>query len=227
VIVRGLIFDLDDTIFPRAQYVHSGFRAVASYVASSWRREREGVLAALVHGNTTGHEGEEFQFLCERCRLPLSIVPALVAIHRGHTPVLSLDPQVRATLVRLKRDGWRLVVLTNGDPAVQRRKVAALGLDGLVDDVVYAEEHAPEGKPDPAVFAVAVQRLRVSPSRCLCVGNDPERDIAGARRAGLKSIRVVDCRPRVIEIEADAVVDSIVKVPAIASGLLSERSDAA
>jgi HAD superfamily hydrolase (TIGR01509 family) len=223
--VGGIIFDLDDTIYPRAQYVESGFNAIASYVASSWRRERDVVLTALASGRARGREGQEFQLLCEECRLPMSLVPALVSLFRGHTPALSLDPPVRCTLERLRRDGWRLVVLTNGDPAVQRRKVAALGIEPLVHAVVYAKEHAPQGKPDPAAFSVALQRLRLAPSRCLCVGDDVQRDIEGARRAGLRSIRVDRQRTRpIVEHDADAVVDSIVKVPAIASSLLRDMT---
>lgn len=226
--MRGLIFDLDDTIYPRADYVQSGFNAVATYVSTSWRRERDTVLAALIAGRDRGREGQEFQFLCEECRLPMSLVPALVAVFRGHTPSLSLDPSVRCTLERLKREGWRLVVLTNGDPGVQRRKVAALGLEPLVHGVVYAEEHAPAGKPDPAAFSVALRRLRVAASKCLCVGDDLRCDIEGARRSGLKSIRVDRHRSRLLATgDADAVVDSIVKVPAVASSLLGEAFDAA
>lgn len=226
--MRGIIFDLDDTIFPRAQYVHSGFHAIASYVADSWRRERDMVLAALVSGRERGRAGEEFQLLCEDCRLPLSLVPALVTLYRAHTPTLSLDPAVGCTLERLRRDGWRLVVLTNGDPGVQRRKVAALGLEPLVHGVVYAEEHAPEGKPDPAAFSEALRRLRVRPSRCVCVGDDLRSDIEGARRAGLRSIRIDRLRARPqVGCEADAVIDSIVEVPGLAAALLAEGPDAA
>ena len=56
--MRGIIFDLDDTIFPRAQFVQSGFNAVADYVAASWRRERDSVLAALVSGRERGRAGD-------------------------------------------------------------------------------------------------------------------------------------------------------------------------
>src|SRR5262245_7449953 len=130
--VRGLIFDLDDTIFPRAQFVQGGFDAVASYVSASWRRERDTVLAALISGRERGRAGQEFQLLCEECRLPLSLVPALVAVYRGHTPAIALDSAVRCTLERLRRDGWRLVVLTNGDPRSEEHTSELQSLRHLV-----------------------------------------------------------------------------------------------
>ena len=106
--MRGIIFDLDDTLYPREQFVQSGFAAVASYVAATWRRERDAVLAALVSGRDRGREGQEFQVLCEECRLPLSLVPELVEVFRTHEPALALDPAVRCTLERLRRTagGW-------------------------------------------------------------------------------------------------------------------------
>ena len=75
--------------------------------------------------------------------------------------------------------------------------------------------------------SVALRELRVAPSRCLCVGDDLRCDIEGARRVGLRSIRIDRSRAQMAAAEdADAVVDSIVKVPAIANSLL-EGYDAA
>jgi putative hydrolase of the HAD superfamily len=222
--VRGMILDLDDTIFPRTQFVFSGFDVVARYVAASWRRERVNVLGTLLHAHASGADRHEFQVLCERHRLPLSLVPTLVTLFRMHTPTLTLDAYVGQALQRLRRGGWRLVILTNGDPGVQRRKVAALGLEPLVDHVVYAEEHAPHGKPDAAAFRAALDRLHVAPSQCVCVGDDPVCDVLGARRLGMRTIQVI--KPG-IPPDADAAVDSIVEVPSIVDALFAEDSHAA
>lgn len=225
--MRGIIFDLDDTLYPRASFVRSGFEAVARYAAHSWRLDYGAVLADLIDANANGHEGHEFQRLCASFRLPLSLLPVLVAVFRGHTPAIALDPAVRQTLQSLRGEGWRLVVLTNGDPGVQRRKVAALGIDPLVDDVVYANEHASAGKPDPAVFRVALDRLQSPPGSSVCVGDDPICDISGARVAGLRTIRVARRGTAGIHGDADAVVATVVEVPAIALALMSETADAA
>ena len=224
--MRGIIFDLDDTLYPREIFVQSGFEAVASHVADSWRRSRESVLATLRRAHANGHEGQEFQILCNEQRLPLSVVPMLVQSFRRHRPCIVLQPAVRTMLQKLRCDGWRIGILTNGDPGVQRRKVEALGLELLVDCVVFAEEHTPHGKPDRAAFLVAVQRLRLHPAQCLNVGDDPLCDVVGAHAAGLKAIRVLS-PPESHELspdaqwgwpttEADATADTVLDAAAIA-----------
>jgi HAD superfamily hydrolase (TIGR01509 family) len=231
--VRGLFFDLDDTLYPRDAFVRSGFAAVAHEVAASWRRDREALFATLVQAHDDGRTGSEFQVLCEEHRLPLSLVPRMVDIFRTHTPAIALAPPVRQMLGSLRRDGWRLGILTNGLPAVQRRKVAALGLAPLVDSITYAEEHAPHGKPDAAAFQAAVAGLGVAVSACIFIGDDPVCDIAGARAVGLRAIQIAPSTrgavaPRtgggVIPAAADAVVGSVLEAARSASSLVKEMS---
>jgi putative hydrolase of the HAD superfamily len=230
--MKGIIFDLDDTLYARELFVQSGFEAVATHVADSWRRSRELLLATLRRAHAGDHDREEFQALCTEHRLPLSAVPMLVKIFRGHRPVITLQPAVRTLLQQLRRDGWRLAILTNGDPDVQRRKIEALGLCHLVDCVLYAEQHAALGKPHAEAFLVAVERLGVPRSQCVHVGDDPECDVAGAHAAGLRAIRVLfppDWVSAQDEIaggwrgsDADATVDTVLDIPSIAPLVLLE-----
>jgi len=226
--MRGIIFDLDDTLYRRADFVRSGFEAIARYLAHSWRREQDAVFASLMAAHTNGWEGREFQALCEAHRLPQGLVPTLISVFRTHTPSVVLPVDVRTTLQQLRQSGWRLVVLTNGDPEVQRRKVTALGIEALVDGVVFAEAHATGGKPDPAAFQAALGCMRLSPSRCICVGDDPLCDIEGARRLGMRTIQTTAYKKCGSPSgNADAVVASMIEVPACAQLLLSETADAA
>jgi putative hydrolase of the HAD superfamily len=111
---------------------------------------------------------------------------------------------------------------------VQRLKVSALDLERVVDVVLYAEEHAPGGKPHAAAFHAALDHLRLPPSRCLFVGDDPDRDIDGAHRAGLRTIRVgVAGRRACQERHAGATVAAVTEVPRFAGLLLEETVDAA
>jgi putative hydrolase of the HAD superfamily len=230
--MRGILFDLDDTLYPRELYVQSGFDAVAGHVADSWRRSRDGVVATLRRAHTSGWEGEEFQVLCTEHRLPLSVIPMLVKTFRQHRPTIALQPAVGCVLQQLRRDGWHLGILTNGDPTVQRRKIDALGLSALVDCVTYAEEHSFRGKPHPEAFRAALAQLDVTVNACLHVGDDPLCDISGAQAAGLRAIRVLSppdwttdappCDRRWRSSDADATVDTVLDVAAIAPMVLME-----
>lgn len=86
-------------------------------------------------------------------------------------------------LARLRACGLSLAVVANWDCALPEH-LSRLGLERAVDAVVTsAEAGAP--KPDPAIFQLALERLRVPAGRTLHVGDSPE-DEQGARRAGLR-----------------------------------------
>src|SRR6185312_14422365 len=96
---------------------------------------------------TAGRRAEAFQALAGQLELPGTIVPELCAVYRAHAPALKLPAATRAVLEQA-RATWKLAVLTNGAPDIQRRKIAALGLAALVDAVVYA--HVGDGETGPA-----------------------------------------------------------------------------
>ena len=71
------------------------------------------------------------------------------------------------------------------------------------------------GKPEPAFFETALQDLRLEAKEVVMVGDDPESDVAGAQRAGLRGIQVKTGKYRPeAESEADAEIESIADLPA-------------
>jgi len=94
-----------------------------------------------------------------------------------------LMPDAVETLVRLKKD-YKIALLTNGAPDLQREKIAASGLGGYFDAIAVSGEHG-IGKPKPEIFHILLRQLGVEPLRAVMVGNSLERDIAGAINAKL------------------------------------------
>lgn len=96
-------------------------------------------------------------------------------------------PGAPAVVEALAGDGHALGVLTNGVDAVQRRKLAAVGLLDRFDDVYVPFE---EGrlKPDPAVFEAA--KARLPGTEHVLVGDSLEHDVEPAREAGFTAVHV-------------------------------------
>ena len=88
-------------------------------------------------------------------------------------------------------DSYRLGLVTNGGPSMQRRKLDALGLDGAFDVTVFAG-YDTAAKPDPEPFLVALEELGTTPDRAIHVGNSLSSDVAGARATGLRSVWIPD-----------------------------------
>jgi putative hydrolase of the HAD superfamily len=185
---RALVFDLDDTLYPERRFALSGFDAVSTHVAARYGVSRRAAFSLLRRELAARRRAEVFQTLVGHFDLAESIVDELRDVYRAHAPALKLPPATRAVL-GVARVSWKLAVLTNGIPEIQRRKVAALGLAPLVDAVLYAHEIG-EGKPDPSVFLAACDAVDVPVEASVMTGDNPWCDVDGARRAGLRAIRI-------------------------------------
>ena len=91
-----------------------------------------------------------------------------------------------ATLARLKGQGYRLGVISN-----LRRDMDQLchdlGMAPYLDFCLTSEEVGVE-KPDPAIFAAALERSGVQAGEAVHVGDQPRSDLVGARGAGLYAV---------------------------------------
>ena len=91
-----------------------------------------------------------------------------------------------AALVRAVGARYRVGLVSDGGGARQRAKLRAAGLEGLFEVVVISQELGAQ-KPSPRPWQAALRALGVPAARALYVGDDPVRDMVGARRAGLRT----------------------------------------
>ena len=84
---------------------------------------------------------------------------------------------------------YKLGIVTNGVPDLQRDKLAGSGLAESFAAVAISGE-VDCGKPERPIFESVLRELGVGPQECVMVGDNPERDIAGARAMGMRSVFV-------------------------------------
>ncbi len=114
-------------------------------------------------------------------------------------------PGVADTIRGLRDAGYRIGVVSNAEGRVEQDLYGA-GYDGLLDVVVDSHVVGVE-KPDPAIFAIAIERLEAQPETTIHVGDIPSVDVEGARAAGICPILVdphghhLDCTaPRIASV---------------------------
>src|SRR5262245_34267951 len=96
---------------------------------------------------------------------------------------LVLFEDATRTLEALRRR-FKLALVTNGPSRTQRLKIEQFRLIDYLDVLIVSEEVG-VAKPDPAIFAIALERLAVAPHEALFVGDSPEFDLRGAAAAGM------------------------------------------
>ncbi|WP_428964662.1 HAD family hydrolase [Micromonospora fluostatini] len=118
------------------------------------------------------------------------LVPSIDLVDELHEGVLAhtrLDPLVACALRIADDAGWVPVVVSNGAVRHQEELIRRTGVDRYVADWVISEE-AGVSKPNPRIFALAAQRVRMPLRRAWVVGDSPEADIGGAAAVGLPSV---------------------------------------
>ncbi len=189
---QAVVFDLDDTLYAEEAYVHSGFRAVAAWAAEHLDVPATRGYIELERLFREGVRGRTFDaWLAGHGLSSDGVVGELVRIYRAHEPAIESFPEVPALLERLAA-GHALGLLSDGWAEVQNAKLDALGLRRRFDAVVITGELGRDAwKPSPRGFEAVLERLGgLAPERSVYVSDNPVKDFLGARRAGLRSIRV-------------------------------------
>ena len=200
--VQGVLFDLDDTLMDHA--AASG-AAVLELVADlpEWPVDDATTLArwyALEKEHFARYMAGELTVVEQRRAriqglLGLDDVADDLLDERFGRYLSSYQANWRAVpggpqlVVQLLDEGYRVGVLTNGQAAQQRAKLAAIGLtDPRL--VVCVSEELPAPKPSPLAFAAACDALGLPADQVLMVGDSRVNDIDGALTSGLFAVHV-------------------------------------
>jgi putative hydrolase of the HAD superfamily len=191
-----VVVDLDDTLYPQAEYLACAATAVAT-AAQLAGLDGAAVQAALRHELAAGSDAGG---TIDRALIAVGVpaadlpgyVPALVTAFTEHTPAwLTPYPGVEEAL-RALAGAAPLACLTDGHAVIQAAKLAATGLRPLLPVVVVTDALGGRGvrKPHPAGLLAIAGRLGVPPDRLLVIGDRPGKDVAVAAAVGARAIRI-------------------------------------
>ena len=176
--IKGVIFDLDDTLYPEKEYVKSGFKAVSDYLGGGY----EEMLWTYFKSGKPAIDELLRELGCE-CKKE-----EVLNTYRFHKPDINLYSGVTELLGKLKERGIKVGIITDGRPEGQRNKINALGLD--VDDVIITDELGgiQFRKPCDIAFRILVTKWRLNFADVVYVGDNPFKDFQAPQQMGIKSI---------------------------------------
>ena len=178
-----LLIDLDDTLIDRT----AGLRRWAQRFCGEYELgdEVEWILEADGRGYTPRRD---FHDAIRRRFVLRATVEELAERYDADYPEFAVAPsaEARVLLERLRREGWRVGVVTNGRP-LQARKLAAAGLEELVDACCISEVEGVR-KPDRRLFERAAALCGLPLTGAWMAGDNPNADMRGAHALGLHTI---------------------------------------
>lgn len=199
-----VLFDLDDTLHDDTYAYHSAAEEVAREVAAEHGIDALALKAAYVA------EAEGFWQRLTAADLNAKLSRVRAGMWRNALESVGVgDPQLAERsaerynayrskyytmfpgaidlLQALRERGIKLGIVTNGLSETHREKIAVLRV-GEFFDAIFLSDEVGMVKPDPLLFAHACRTLGGAPARSAMVGDRYDRDIRGAREAGLFTI---------------------------------------
>ncbi len=187
-----IVTDLDDTLYPEIEFVHSGFRAVCKYLNSTFQIDpEEGYEIMLRELKTTGR-GKVFDaVLVQHGINTISNRKKCLSVYRSHQPELKLYPEAERFLKRFSN--YRKYVITDGNIRVQRNKLRALKLqEHFVKTIPTYQYGIQYSKPSVFCFEKILQwEGGKLPGQLVYIGDNPKKDFVSLNKIGAKTIRVL------------------------------------
>jgi putative hydrolase of the HAD superfamily len=206
---KGILFDMDGVLLLTMQRSEQSWQHVCQQFAPELRLPIDVLVEALHESRTAYYQSiahdpdkqrrdrlqpfETRQEMVEHAleqvgrrnnTLAANMVHAYEALRDEHR---HLAPYARETLQMLRAQRLSLALISNGNATYQRQKIKQHQLMPFFD-VILIEEECGIAKPDQRIFLFALERLHLTPGEVWMIGDDLERDIAGAQRLAIFAI---------------------------------------
>lgn len=192
--IKAVIFDLDHTLFDR----HGTLAAIVP--ALRGRFEVSDALSDAQIAEFWAYADDSyvydgwryiFDYLCENG--VFTVLPEFAEyrafIFENFARVAVRLEDSLPMLLSLKKDGYKVGLITNGGHALQYKKLELTGLMYVFDEIIVSGDVLID-KPDKEIFLMMCEKLGVEPGECVYVGDNPQNDIGGAHNAGYYTIWV-------------------------------------
>jgi putative hydrolase of the HAD superfamily len=197
MVTSAVIFDGDDTLWwAERLYDDAIARSMAvlaadGFPADEWKRLQR--RRDLENVRTMGMSRQRFPLSSKQALHELSastgqpvststeskLINYAEAVFSTKAPVA---PGARDTLLSLRTSGYRIALLTKGDPSVQQQRISDSGLGDLFDEISIVQEKT------EASFKDLLTSLEADPAHGWSVGNSLPSDINPALRIGMHAI---------------------------------------
>ncbi|MBI5623950.1 MAG: HAD-IA family hydrolase [Elusimicrobia bacterium] len=190
--IKAVIFDVDNTLTDFMKTKRAAVdSAVDAMIGAGLRVEKASMVEKVFE--IYWKDGVEDQRILDKVllkelgRIDYKILAAgILGYRRAKSGSMTLYPKVEMTLIELTRMGVRMGALSDAPRLEAWLRVVGLGLHHFFEHVVTAED-AGARKPAPEPFRKALELLGSKPSETLMVGDWAERDVAGAKRLGIRT----------------------------------------
>lgn len=188
--IKCLVFDLDDTLYYEKMYVLEAFKNVSKYLANKYNEDFLNIYNKCIEILEKYGRGKVFDKLCDYYKFDEDI-RLLVNIYRSSKPKLKLYQECEKIFQFANENKLKLAIITDGCSKVQWTKIKALKLENIIEKIIVTDDYGPGfGKPHEKSYNEVLDYYKLKPSECVYIGDNPNKDFIGAKKLGIKTIRI-------------------------------------
>jgi putative hydrolase of the HAD superfamily len=191
-VIRGVIFDIDNTLTDFMRTKRAAVDAAVEMMIDAGLKVEKARMVDTIF-DVYWKEGVEDQRIFDKVLLKefgaidhKILAAGIVGYRRAKAGSQALYPHVDHTLIELLKSGIRVTVVSDAPKLEVWLRIVGLGLHHYFDKVITSEDFGVQ-KPHALPFRKALEVLGTRPEETLMVGDWADRDIAGAKRLGIKT----------------------------------------
>lgn len=190
--IKAIVFDLDDTLISERDYIKSGFKYVSKIISDRYKLDNNEVYEVMRElfkessKNVFNRVLDNFNIKYKK-----EEVLYLVKEYREHKPNIEFYKDVIPTINKLRNNGYKLGIITDGYKETQNKKIDVLNCKTLFDEIIITDELGKEyWKPHERSYKLMSKKLNVDLSEMVYIGDNEAKDFVTANLLGVKTIRI-------------------------------------
>ncbi len=191
--IKAVLFDVDNTLIDFMKMKRACCKAaIDAMISAGLKMSESEALKQLyelyeIHGIESQRIFQKFTkkiYGKENYKL---ISHGVIAYRKMRESYLVPYAKVIPTLLELKRQGYRLAIVSDAPIMEAWMRLAALKLDDFFDAIVTKAD-ARKQKTSPAPFKLALRKLNIQPSEAIMIGDRISRDVNTAKKLGIHTV---------------------------------------
>ena len=219
MVIKAILFDIDNTLTDFIAMKHSCCEAgINAMIKAGLKTDRKKALKILFE--LYDQYGIEYETIFQKFLKKLTgqvnydiLAHGISAYRKVAVEHIVPYPYVIPTLKKLKKN-YKLAIISDAPRIKAWERLVAMKIDKYFDVVITAADVRRQ-KPTVAPFHAALKALKVKPEEAIMVGDRPDRDIKGAKKAGIKTVFARYGNPKVKKSGADydiKRIDEVLKI---------------
>ncbi len=192
--VKAVLFDLDNTLIDFLKMKKMSVEAaISAMIDAGLPMKKDKAMKELwdLYDDYGIEYHKIFQKFLEKATGTIDwkvLASGVVAYRNVKAGFLEPYPHVIPTLLKLKGMGFKLGVVSDAPRMKAWLRLASMKIADFFDVVVTINDADGHAKPHPKPYKVALNKLGLEPEEVVFVGDNPNRDIKGAKKLGIKTV---------------------------------------